>query len=183
MLRFANIFCFWATILIMFSCGRVKPQKPSNTADVDSTAMSLLEFNRLCIEDEKHEIEAYIDSVKTDGHGEFIWTDDGYSFRVITNGDSNIKINNGSEISITYSLELLNGTICYQTSNDSRVKKIIVGKRVLGKGVDLAVTGKCLGDEIELILPYNLAFGVAGDRNCVPPRTPVLYRIKILSVK
>lgn len=145
--------------------------------------MSLLEFNRLCLEDEKREIEAYIDSAKTDGHGEFTVTEDGYLYRVITAGDSTVTVKNGSEITIAYTVGLLDGTVCYHSSEGNRPKNLIVGKRVLGKGIDIAVMGWHLGDDIELILPYSLAYGVTGDRDCIPPRTPILYRIKILSVR
>ncbi len=177
---FLNLLCVTA---VFCSCNRIKPQIPSNIKEEDPTEVNLLEFNRLCIDDEKREIEAYTDSAKTDGNGDFTITEDGYLYRVITAGDSTVTVKNGSEISIAYSVELLDGTVCYHSSEMSRPKNLIVGKRVLGKGIDLAVMGRHLGDDIELILPYNLAYGVAGDRECIPPRTPILYRMKILSVR
>ena len=171
------------TVMAVFcSCNRIKPQIPSNTEDTDQTAQDLIAYNKLCLEDERREIDAFLDSVKT--HGElFTRTDDGYWIRLVLEGpDSVDEITEGSNVAIAYSLELLDGTICYQ-STDGEIRRFRVGKREVEKGLDIAVAGMHLGDEAELILPYNLAHGVAGDRGCVPPRTPILYRFKILSVE
>ncbi len=137
------------------------------------------------------EIEAYIDSV-----GGFTQTEDGFYYKVdsghwtVDNGyttrktlstvDSQLStIKNGDRVSIAYSLELLDGTICSQTTG--KAKSFIVGKREVVKGLDMAIVGKQMGDEFELIIPYNLAYGVTGDRGCVPPMTPILYRVVIIS--
>lgn len=178
-----------ADIVIVFAvlltaCCRTNPQLPSNRAEVDTVAAELIDYNRLCIEDERREIEAYIDSVQKADSITFELTD--YGCYVSTRhperseGSHTSSVKPGNEVAIAYSLELLDGTICSQTINN-KAKRFRVGKREVVKGLDIAMEGKCEGDEFEVIIPYNLAYGVTGDRGCVPPMTPILYRVKILA--
>ncbi len=186
-----NIVNLLVIVILLTACCRTNPQLPANKAEADTIAENLIDYNRLCIEDERREIEAYIDSV-----GGFTQTEDGYYYKVdsgqwtVDNGyttrktlstdDSQLStIKNGDRISIAYSMELLDGTICSQTTG--KAKSFIVGKREVVKGLDLAMEGKCVGDEFEIIVPYNLAYGIVGDRGCVPPMTPILYRVRIIS--
>jgi len=167
-------------ILLLFTtcCRSSNPQIPSNRADVDTVGKNLIEYNKLCIDDEKKEIDYYIDSIGKREKGVFTLTEDGVYFREIVSYNGK-KIENGSTVSIAYSLELLNGTICSQSSN-GKAKTFKVGKREVEKGLDIAIVGHSRGDEFEIIIPYNMAWGVTGDRNCIPPRAPILYRVKIL---
>jgi len=188
-----------ADIVIVFAvlltaCCRTNPQLPSNRAEVDTVAAELIDYNKLCIEDERREIEAYIDSVQKADSVTFELTDYGCYLRhpessegvrhpERSEGSHNVSekpIQPGNEVAIAYSLELLDGTICSQTINN-KAKRFRVGKREVVKGLDIAMEGKCEGDEFEVIIPYNLAYGVTGDRGCIPPMTPILYRVKILA--
>jgi len=190
-----------ADIVIVFAvllttCCRTNPQLPSNRAEVDTVAAELIDYNRLCIEDERREIEAYIDSVQKADSVLFELTDygcyvstrhpersEGVRHPEQSEGSHNVSVKPiapGTEVAIAYSLELLDGTICSQTINN-KAKRFRVGKREVVKGLDIAMEGKYEGDEFEVIIPYNLAYGVTGDRGCIPPMTPILYRVKILA--
>ncbi|MCQ2350609.1 MAG: FKBP-type peptidyl-prolyl cis-trans isomerase [Paludibacteraceae bacterium] len=174
-------------LTLLTACCRTNPQLPANKAETDTLAENLLDYNRLCIEDERMEIEAYIDSV-----GGFTQTEDGYYYKV-DSGEWTVEsgqwtmthcqlstIKNGDRVSVAYSLELLDGTICSQSTN-GKAKTFTVGKREVETGLDMAIVGKHVGDEFEIIIPYNLAWGVSGDGGCIPPRTPILYRVKIIN--
>ncbi len=179
--------------MILTSCNQ-NPQIPSNTPEVDTVKTNLLEYNKLCMEDERREIEAYADSI-----GGFTKSEEGFYYKVdsgqwtVDNGYTNREslstvnsqlstIKDGDLVAVAYSIELLDGTICYQ-STDGKALTFTVGKRQVIKGLDIAIVGHCIGDEIEFIFPYNMAYGIAGDRECITPMTPVLYRIKIISVE
>ena len=166
-------------ILLTFlttACHRTPPQIPSNTPEEDTVGMNLIEYNKLCQEDERREIEAYIDSV-----GGFTKSEDGFYYRVKGQG-SRDKVKDGDLVAVAYSIELLDGTVCYQ-STDGKALTFTVGKRQVIKGLDIAIVGHGIGDEIDFIFPYNMAYGIIGDRECITPMTPVLYRIKVISVK
>ncbi len=190
-------------LTLLTACCRTNPQLPANRAEADTIAENLLDYNRLCIEDERMEIEAYIDSV-----GGFTQTEDGYYYKVdsgewtvesgqwtmtpsrhLERSERSFTVNcqlstikNGDRVSVAYSLELLDGTICSQSTN-GKAKTFTVGKREVETGLDMAIVGKHVGDEFEIIIPYNLAWGVSGDGGCITPMTPILYRVKIVKRK
>lgn len=170
-----------AVITVSSSCIRTNPQLPANTPDVDPVADNLLTFNKLCLEDEQREIAHYIDSIAELSDIPFQLNDDGVYIRTLETGDKGKAIKDGDKISVAYSLELLNGTICSQ-SDDGKAKVFNVGKREVEKGLDLSVIGMHKSDEFEVIIPYSLAWGVTGNMDCIPPRCPILYRIKIISI-
>lgn len=185
-----NIVNLLVIVILLTACCRTNPQLPANKAEADTIAENLIDYNRLCIEDERREIEAYIDSVQKVDNITFELTDYGcYLVRhpeplsrhpERSEGSNNLStITSGDRVSIAYSLELLDGTICSQTTG--KAKSFTVGKREVVKGLDIAMEGKCVGDEFEIIVPYNLAYGVTGDRGCVPPMTPVLYKVLIIN--
>lgn len=185
-----NSFKFLIFLIFLTSCCRTNPQLPANKAEADTIAENLIDYNRLCIEDERREIEAYIDSVQKVDNITFELTDYGCYLAhhpeplsrhpERSEGSNSLStITSGDRVSIAYSLELLDGTICSQTTG--KAKSFTVGKREVVKGLDIAMEGKCVGDEFEIIIPYNLAYGVTGDRGCVPPMTPVLYKVLIIN--
>lgn len=181
--RHLRISAIVVAVIFLCSCNRLKPQKPSNREDADTVKQSLIAYNKLCIEDEKLEIKAFTDSVNANEDIKFTESENGYWYRDLSHGDAKLPaVKDGSTVTIAYSIELIDGTICYQSLNGV-TKKFVAGRRDETKGLDMAVIGKKAGDETELILPYNLAYGVAGDRDCIPPRTPVIYKFKIIDVE
>ena len=57
---------------------------------------------------------------------------------------------------------------------------IRLGKRDHTKVLDLALVNAHVGDEIWILSPSSLAYGIKGLKNCITSRTPVLYKIKVL---
>ena len=57
---------------------------------------------------------------------------------------------------------------------------IRLGKRDHTKVLDLALKNAHVGDEIWIVSPSSLAYGIKGLKNCITSRTPVLYKIKVL---
>ena len=70
------IFLTFLTFLTT-ACHRTPPQIPSNTPEEDTVGINLIEYNKLCQEDERREIEAYIDSV-----GGFTKSEEGFYYKV-----------------------------------------------------------------------------------------------------
>ena len=61
------------------------------------------------------------------------------------------------------------------------VLTIRLGKRDHTKVLDLALKNAHVGDEIWIVSPSSLAYGIKGISNCITSRTPVLYKIKVLN--
>lgn len=166
-----------AIAFIVYFHKSVAPQIPSNLPDVkDTTQFTMEDFNKLCIADENAEIAAFVDSVGGMTRGE-----EGYWYRIVEEGKGR-QISKGDVVRIAYAVELLDGTRCYSSDRNGE-KTYKVGQRQVERGLDVATPLFKAGTEAEIVIPSFLAHGVVGDRNMIPSRTPILYRIKIIEVK
>ena len=156
-------------IILMCCCTRQSAQLPSNKPTVGSEKMDMMTYNKMCIEAEMAEIGAYLDSSSV----EFIKSDAGYWYKVV-NSNKGAKVND--IVTISGTVQVLGGTPCKEL--DSLTLRL--GKRDHTKVLDLALVNAHVGDEIWIISPSSLAYGIKGISNCITSRTPVLYKIKVL---
>ena len=194
----------FSCLVIFCCCTRQGAQLPSNKGNDNPVQMDMMTYNKLCIEAENNEIQAYLDSSDVD----FIKSDAGYWYKIISTNNS-AKVN--SIVTISGTVQVLGGEACYQlgvrseelgisvqTSGEpsslelSRVQPEItseasnyvltlrLGKRDHTKVLDLALVNTHVGDEIWIVSPSSLAYGIKGIKNCITSRTPVLYKIKVL---
>ena len=166
--------------------------------------MDMMTYNKMCIEAENAEIQTYLDSSSV----KFTKADAGYWYKIV-NTNNGAKVNNMVTISGTvqvlgeepcYELGVRSEElgISAQTSGEpsslelSRVQPEItseasnyvltirLGKRDHTKVLDLALVDAKVGDEIWIVSPSSLAYGIKGITDCITSRTPVLYKIKVL---
>ena len=188
----------------MCCCTRKGAQLPSNKTQENPTQMDMMTYNKMCIEAENAEIQSYLDSSSI----EFVKSDAGYWYKIV-NTNNGRKVNNVVTISGTvqvlggepcYELGVRSEElgISMQTSGESSslelsrvqpeitseasnyVLTIRLGKRDHTKVLDLALANAHVGDEIWIVSPSSLAYGLKGITNCITSRTPVLYKIKVL---
>ena len=188
----------------MCCCTRKSAQLPSNKVQENPTQMDMMTYNKMCIEAENTEIQSYLDSSSV----KYTKSKDGYWYKIV-NTNNGAKINNAVTISGTvqvlggepcYELGVRSEElgISAQTSGEpsslelSRVQPEItseasnyvltirLGKRDHTKVLDLALKNAHVGDEIWIVSPSSLAYGIKGIANCITSRTPVLYKIKVL---
>ena len=188
----------------MCCCTRKSAQLPSNKGIENQEQMDMMTYNKMCIEAENAEIQSYLDSSSVD----FTKSDAGYWYKVV-NTNNGRKVNNVVTISGTvqvlggeacYELGVRSEElgISVQTSGEpsslelSRVQPEItseasnyvltirLGKRDHTKVLDLALANAHVGDEIWIVSPSSLAYGLKGIADCITSRTPVLYKIKVL---
>lgn len=156
-------------IILLCCCTRQSAQLPSNKATISDEKMDMMTYNKMCIEAEMAEIGAYLDSSSI----EFIKSDAGYWYKVV-NSNKGAKVND--IVTISGTVQVLGGTPCKEL--DSLTLRL--GKRDHTKVLDLALANAHVGDEIWIISPSSLAYGIKGISNCITSRTPVLYKIKVL---
>jgi hypothetical protein len=156
-------------IILLCCCTRQSAQLPSNKATISDEKMDMMTYNKMCIEAEMAEIGAYLDSSSV----EFIKSDAGYWYKVV-NSNKEAKVND--IVTISGTVQVLGGTPCKEL--DSLTLRL--GKRDHTKVLDLALANAHVGDEIWIISPSSLAYGIKGISNCITSRTPVLYKIKVL---
>ena len=78
---------------------------------------------------------------------------------------------------VAYQLYLLDGTFLEEYTDF----RITVGRKEFIPGMDEALFLMRTGESGLFIFPSNLAFGLRGYDNIVPPFTPVMFRITVLN--
>lgn len=112
----------------------------------------------------------------------FVKTNDGiryYVYKPSAKGDS---IADGDVIKMNYTVSLLDGTECYSSKKDG-AKEFMVGMENIENGIHKAVLYLKAGDKALILIPSHLAHGLLGDSKKIPPQSPILYDVEILSVK
>lgn len=96
-------------------------------------------------------------------------------------GDSLIKAGNG--VRVTFTVSLLNGTLCYSTKDtEAGQLEFEVEKAELESGLHEALTHLKKGDKAIVLIPSHRAHGLLGDMEKIPALSTVIYDIQILDV-
>lgn len=143
----------------------------------DTLREPLINANKLSVKRESDEIDQY---VKFRGWNA-ITTGTGIRYMIYKHGDGELA-STGKQAKISYTVSLLNGTLCY-TSEKSGPRQFLIGEDHVESGLHEAITYMHVGDKAMIILPSHLAFGLSGDNNKIPPRASVLYDIELLSLR
>ncbi|MEE0990101.1 MAG: hypothetical protein UIC45_02105 [Paludibacteraceae bacterium] len=159
----------FSCLIILCCCTRKGAQLPSNKGVENQEQMDMMTYNKMCIEAENTEIQSYLDSSSI----EFVKANAGYWYKIV-NTNNGKKVNN--LVTISGTVQVLGGEPCYEF-NDLTLR---LGKRDHTKVLDLALANAHVGDEIWIVSPSSLAYGIKGITNCITSRTPVLYKIKVL---
>jgi FKBP-type peptidyl-prolyl cis-trans isomerase FkpA len=164
----------------LFACSGKEHKNNQNKAvkadpDMNRVKTQFMEANKQLIRKENDEIDYYIRSHKLP----FVSTGSGVRYyvykRSAAGGDS---IRKNMQISMDYTVSLLDGTVCY-SSNESGRKSFIVEHADIESGIHKGVQYLKRGDQALLIIPSALAHGLLGDMNKIPPQVPVIYNVKI----
>lgn len=131
--------------------------------------MDMMTYNKMCIEAENAEIQSFLDSSSV----KYTKSKDGYWYKIV-NTNNGAKVNN--LVTISGTVQVLGGEPCHQLNNLT----LRLGKRDHTKVLDLALANAHVGDEIWIVSPSSLAYGIKGISGCITSRTPILYKIKIL---
>ncbi|MBC7695400.1 MAG: FKBP-type peptidyl-prolyl cis-trans isomerase [Burkholderiales bacterium] len=102
-----------------------------------------------------------------------------FVYKASLKGDS---IQNDDIIKINYKVSLLDGTECYSSKTDG-IKEFMVGRENIEDGLHKAVLFLKSGDKALVLIPSHLAHGLLGDSKKIPPQSPIMYDVEIVSVK
>ncbi len=166
-------------VLIYFaSCGnREKENQPILIQTKDITE-DIIKINKPALILEKDQIESYIKShgfaMKTTGTGLY--------YMIVTENKKGRPIIFGDEIKVKYKVSLLDGSTCY-SSEKNGPKQFKVGTANVETGVHEGVQLMKLGEKAVFIMPSHLAQGLSGDQDKIPPKSPVVYEVEIISMK
>lgn len=92
------------------------------------------------------------------------------------------KVAMGKEVSIHYTGRLLDGTV-FDSSVGKAPLTYVVGKMGLIAGWEEGVKDQPAGTQLQLIIPSALAYGPQGRPGHIPPYSPLVFDLEIVSVK
>lgn len=170
-----RLFSFLIVLVIFYSCSGDKENKfPSLTQK--EIEEKLIEANKNALSIEKAQIEVYVKEKELD----VITTPTGLRYQIYNDveGDS---IKAGQKVYVTYKVNLLDGTECYNT--DKTAEEFLVGKDYVESGLHEAITYLNKGDKAIIVIPSHLAHGLTGDFEKIPVRSTIVYDIEVVDVK
>ncbi len=128
------------------------------------------------VKDESKEIEDFIE------HHSWKMTSTGTGLRYeIYHHGNGKKAEEKKQVSIAFSVYLLDGTLCYP-ADETRPLTIILGHGEQTRGLEEAIMMMHEGDKARLVVPAHLAFGLQGDDNKIPGKSALYYDVTLLKV-
>jgi FKBP-type peptidyl-prolyl cis-trans isomerase len=160
-----------ALLSFLISCNGGDNPKSINKPDKDQ----IEELNRYFIKKDRERIQNYIErkglSMTESPTG--LW------YQIINEGTGEL-LADYDRISLDYECSLLDGTFCY-SSAESGPMQLTLGKTSAEPGLMEGLKMLKPSGEAIFIIPPFLAHGLPGDGKKIPPRSVIVYKIKILS--
>ncbi len=170
------LICIIPGVFLLNSCG----PKEEETKSFNQTKVKqqFVRANQQLVVKESDEMDYYQKSHKM----AFVKTNSGIRYFVYSTSAKGDSIIEGDIITMHYKVSLLDGTECY-SSREKGPKEFMVGMEDIEVGVHKAVQYLKSGDKALLLIPSHLAHGLLGDSKKIPPQSPIVYDVEILSVK
>ena len=175
--RMMKIFVATLLFVLSLSCSRGRKEEKDTPSHRHIPEETLVRTNRYLVEKDEERIQRY-----TERHG-WLMTRSGTGlwYQIYSHG-TGPRVTEGKKVTITYTLRLLDGTLCY-SSEEQGPKNFVAGHGSVESGLEQGILMMRKGDKARLILPPFLAYGVPGDRNKIPPRSVIVYELEVTEVK
>lgn len=162
------------TILFVWAC-----DGNGNSEEISSRKLKepLIEANKTRAEIEDERIDKYVRRMEW----EMLKTGTGLRYMIYEEGKG-IQAKKGDYATVHYEIKLLDGTLCY-SSFLKGPKTFLIGRDHVESGVHEGVTYMHVGDKGKFILPSNLAHGLTGDNNKIPPMSTLVIDMELLSLR
>lgn len=172
------MFCLLASFIVFTSsCGSKTEKLDEKEFNHEKVKQQFVKANQQVVVKENDEMDYYQKSHQMN----FIKTTSGIRYYVYKPSSKGDSIKNDDIITINYTISLLDGTECY-SSKTGGAKEFKVGMQDVENGLHKAVLFLKSGDKALIMIPSHLAHGLLGDSKKIPPQSPIIYDIEILSV-
>jgi FKBP-type peptidyl-prolyl cis-trans isomerase FkpA len=173
-----NNFIYTCNILLFLfffvSCKNSNRQVTDEKNNTNSE--TLVEVNKFLIRKDSERIKAYIKRREWD----MTETKTGLWYMVYEKGKGE-KARKGQIAVFDYKVELLDGTLCYD-SGDLGPKQFKIGEGGVESGLEEGILLLAEGDKAKFIMPPYLAHGLIGDEVCIPARSIIVYDVTLLKL-
>jgi len=169
------LFLLATTVLV--ACKNDNSDKRNKPVNYKALEKQLLEANSqlVILEDE------YIKKFIKDKDWEMNETGSGLRWMLIEEGEGERAVP-GQFASLEYKVFLLSGQQIY-SSESAGIKSFEIGHGGVESGLEEGILFLKLGDKARFVLPSHLAYGLQGDGKSVPPRTSLVYEVKLIDLK
>ena len=167
-----------AAFLFLVACNPDSQTKEVSTFNKEQIKNQFVKANQQVVVKENDEMDYYQKSHQM----AFIKTNSGVRYYVYAPSEKGDSIKTDDLIKINYKVSLLSGKECYSSKTDGP-KEFVVGMENIEDGIHKAVLFLKAGDKAFILIPSHLAHGLLGDSKKIPPMSPIIYDIEIISVK
>ncbi len=164
-------------LLIVFSsvlfagCGKRKPQLPSNKkqTQVDSTMLAMLEFNQTLVEKADAQLAEFV----TDAEQDYVRHELGFWYKKTQSAQGD-TLAVEQIVNIHYTVSKLDSTIC-----EDVIETITLGKKQTIACIEAMLLEMCIGEQVEILSPWYLAYGQAGKERSVDSYEQVWIKLSV----
>jgi FKBP-type peptidyl-prolyl cis-trans isomerase FkpA len=162
--------------LILFSSCGSDPKPTQSTRNLTMMDDSLLNYNKAIVKTEDQEIDDFIQRY----NWKMVKSSTGLRSMIYKHG-SGEKAIKGKKATIRYEVRLINGNLCY-SSSDQGPKEFIIGHGGVEAGTEEGILLMRVGDRAKFIVPSHLAYGLLGDQDRIPPKSTLIYDIELIKL-
>ena len=173
--RLTALLLLCASALVSCECSTSKEQVKEQ--ETQATITDNIQAQKDFLQKERESIDAYIQ----DRNLNMERTGTGLYYEILEDSSDVGLIQTGDVVDFEYDIYLMNGTLIYSSDEDGN-RRLKVDKEDAELGVHESLKLLGLGDKGRFILPSHLAFGVGGDQNRVPPKTALVYELKVINI-
>lgn len=164
-------------ILLMFSCNRSSNPNAIGTISSEKIEEGLVTANKKAVKDESAEIDNYIKR----HDWKMSATGTGLRYMIYEKGNG-AKPSLHQQVSIHYSLSLLDGTLCYSTKQNEPLK-FTTEQAEVPRGLEECIMLMQAGGKAKIIVPAHLGYGFRGDDNKISHNATLIYDLELIEVK
>ncbi len=164
-----------AFILFFTSCGEPK-KKTMSEQEYEQRKEDLVKAQHELVEKESASIDAYALNKGWNMH----MTGTGLRYQILRPGKGD-SAKAGDMAKVNYKIFLMDGTMCYSSDSDG-AKTFKVNEDYVESGLHEGIQLMNTGCKARFILPSYLAHGLMGDNDKIPPMSPVVYEVELLSI-
>ena len=168
-------YCSIIIIVLGFQSCSENPEIPASTNQWnDSTSVG---FNKDRVKEEELQINLYLSH-----HNELKLkpTGTGLRYQIIKNTDG-LKAESGDSVDVTMKITLLDGSTCY-TTDSLELDQFLIDRSQVESGIQEGIKLMREGEKAVFILPSNLAHGLLGDFETIPPMSPIVVNLELMKV-
>lgn len=89
----------------------------------------------------------------------------------------------GDTVEVHYTGSFLNGTKFDSSKDRNQTFTVKLGSGGVIKGFDMGLTGMKAGGKRKVTIPAELAYGERGAGGVIPPNTPLVFELELVSIK